>query len=199
MGILIELRLRIIYPFFLRLANLVTISSAYKLSRLKVFILRCMGLNITGPCFIDEGFACLGPKNIFIGKCCSFGHNNKLWAFNKIEIGPYVQTAIGLTIVSGGHRTDTFAPLTEDQNVVIEGENWIGANVTIIGGVRVGRGSIIAAGAVVTKDIPPYSIVGGVPAKVIGDRKPADQIDSTFGSYRSGSGFLALIWVICYV
>ena len=54
-----------------------------------------------------------------------------------------------------------------DQDVVIEENVWCGANVTILKGVTIGRGSIIAAGAVVTKSIPPYSLVGGVPAKVI--------------------------------
>lgn len=51
--------------------------------------------------------------------------------------------------------------------MIIEKDVWIGANVTILAGVHVGRGATIAAGAVVNKDIPPYSIVGGVPAKVI--------------------------------
>ena len=51
--------------------------------------------------------------------------------------------------------------------MIIEEDVWFGANVTILKGVTIGRSSIIAAGAVVTKDVPPYSIVGGVPAKVI--------------------------------
>ena len=54
-----------------------------------------------------------------------------------------------------------------DHDVTIEKDVWIGANVTILAGVTVGRGATIAAGAVVTKDVPPYCIVGGVPAKVI--------------------------------
>ena len=54
-----------------------------------------------------------------------------------------------------------------NQEVTIEEEVWIGANVTILKGVTVGRSSIVAAGSLVIKDVPPYSIVGGVPAKVI--------------------------------
>ncbi|MDD2287405.1 MAG: DapH/DapD/GlmU-related protein [Bacteroidales bacterium] len=49
----------------------------------------------------------------------------------------------------------------------MEKDVWIGCNVTLLAGVTVGRGSIIAAGAVVTKDVPPYSVVGGIPARVI--------------------------------
>lgn len=54
-----------------------------------------------------------------------------------------------------------------DQDVIIEGDNWIGMNTTILKGVTIGRGCIVAAGAIVTKSTPPYSIVAGVPAKVI--------------------------------
>ena len=53
----------------------------------------------------------------------------------------------------------------------IEDDCWIAANTIILAGVTIGRGSVIAAGSVVTKDVPPYSIVGGVPAKVIKSRK----------------------------
>ena len=58
-----------------------------------------------------------------------------------------------------------------DQDVVFKGDNWIGMNTTILKGVEIGRGGVIAAGAVVNKDIPSYSIAGGVPAKVIKSRK----------------------------
>ena len=53
----------------------------------------------------------------------------------------------------------------------IEDDVWIAAQCTILAGVTIGRGSVIAAGSVITKDVPPYSIVGGVPGKVIGTRK----------------------------
>ena len=54
-----------------------------------------------------------------------------------------------------------------NQPVVIEDDVWVGANVTILKGVTIGHGSVVAAGAVVTKSCPPYSIIGGVPAKVL--------------------------------
>jgi acetyltransferase-like isoleucine patch superfamily enzyme len=71
-----------------------------------------------------------------------------------------------------------FADLTRPMNsqgvtskgIVIENDCWLGTGVKVLDGVRIGRGSIIGAGAVVTKDIPPYSIAVGVPAKVIGQR-----------------------------
>lgn len=63
-----------------------------------------------------------------------------------------------------------------DQDVIFEGDNWIGMNVTILKGVTIGRGCIVAAGAVVNKSTPQYSIVGGVPAKVLKMRFTPEQI-----------------------
>jgi len=63
--------------------------------------------------------------------------------------------------------TDSEKSPDNDKDVVFEGDNWVGANATILKGVTVGKGSVISAGAVVTHDVPPYAIVGGVPAKVI--------------------------------
>ena len=63
-----------------------------------------------------------------------------------------------------------------DQDVIICDDVWIGANVTVLKGVNIGCGSIVAAGEVVTKNIPPYSIAGGVPARVIKDRFSPEEL-----------------------
>ena len=57
--------------------------------------------------------------------------------------------------------------MTKTQKIIIEDEVWIGANVTILPGIKVGKCSVIGAGSIVTKDVPEYSIVAGIPAKVI--------------------------------
>ena len=57
------------------------------------------------------------------------------------------------------------------KNIVVEDDVWIGSRVTILPGVKIGKGSVIAAGAIVTKDVLPYSIMGGIPAKIIKMRK----------------------------
>ncbi|MNG32136.1 Virginiamycin A acetyltransferase [compost metagenome] len=70
--------------------------------------------------------------------------------------------------------SDKTKPIKEQgiyrQGITIEDDCWIGSNVTILDGVTIGTGSVVAAGAVVTKDVPPYSVVGGVPAKIIKER-----------------------------
>lgn len=64
-----------------------------------------------------------------------------------------------------------------DQDVIIEDGVWIGCNVTILKGVTIGRGAVVGAGSLVTKDVPPYAIAVGNPAKVIKSRFTADQIE----------------------
>ena len=95
------------------------------------------------------------------------------------------------TIITGDHRIDilgkyiTAVHVAErfvdgvnvcDEPVVIEDGVWCGANVTILKGVTIGRGSVVAAGAVVTKSFPPYSIIGGIPAKLIKMRFTEEEI-----------------------
>ena len=92
------------------------------------------------------------------------------------------------TIITGDHRTDLIGryiiDITDkdklpenDAPVVIEDDVWCGANVTILKGVTIGRGSVVAAGAVVTKSFPPYSIIGGVPARLLKMRFTPEQIE----------------------
>ena len=94
----------------------------------------------------------------------------------------------GVTIITGDHRTDMIGRYMKtvgdneklpenDKDVIIENDVWVGANVTILKGVEIGEGSIVAAGSVVTKSVPPYSIVGGVPARVIKARFTPEQIE----------------------
>lgn len=109
-----------------------------------------------------------------------YSTNAKVYIGSKVGIAPY------LKIITGNHRTDVIGHFMfdgnyekrpqDDQDVIIEGDSWFGINVTILSGVKIGRGSIIAAGSVVTKSMPPYSIIGGTPAKVLKRRFTIDEI-----------------------
>lgn len=89
------------------------------------------------------------------------------------------------TIITGDHRIDVLGKFIMDSTeklpdndapVTVEDDVWAGANITILKGVTIGRGSVIAAGAVVTRSCPPYSIIGGVPAKVLKFRFTVDEV-----------------------
>lgn len=97
-----------------------------------------------------------------------------------VKIGDDVRIAPYVVIISSNHifdRTDvTIASQgSRGEAIVIEDDVWIGSRVNITAGVTVGKGSVIGAGAVVTKDVPPYSVVAGVPAKVIKSRISGDE------------------------
>lgn len=112
---------------------------------------------------------------IILGERCWMGPHCLIYGNGDVTIGNDVLIAAHTTINSISHvalRTDV--PMSSQgihcDPVVIEDDVWIGLNCTILQGVTVGKGSIIGAGAVVTRDIPPYSIALGVPARVTGKR-----------------------------
>jgi len=111
-----------------------------------------------------------------IGNCCAFGKENHITCTNEIRIGNNLLTGKWVTITDNSHGTtelDSLAvPPIKRQVVskgpVVIGDNvWIGEKATILAGVSIGEGAVIAANAVVTKDVPAYSVAAGSPAKVI--------------------------------
>jgi len=116
-------------------------------------------------------------SNIFVGDDVSLGWRPTLIAaLSEIRIGNKVMFGPNVTIVGGGHNitvpgrfmTDVHEKTgNEDLGVIIDDDVWVGNSAIILRGVRVGRGSVIAAGAVITKSIPPYAIVAGTPAHIV--------------------------------
>lgn len=126
------------------------------------------------------------PTMIEVGDNVSIGPNVVLYAiYKKIIFGNNVLIGPNVTMVNGDHSIrkievpiiDNHEKLPgDDADIIIEDEVWIGANVTVLKGVTIGRGSVIAAGAVVVKSIPPYTIAGGVPAKVLKARFTIEEV-----------------------
>jgi acetyltransferase-like isoleucine patch superfamily enzyme len=124
-----------------------------------VYLTHCYGLRVGSGFSVNSGALIDGRGGISIG--------------NDVLIGPYV------VINSSEHAHKQLdVPMTSVDHVMapvrIGDDVWIGAHAVITGGVEIGSGSVIAAGAVVTRDVPAYAIVGGVPASIIGDRREAD-------------------------
>lgn len=132
-------------------------------------ILKRTGKNIT----IEKGveFA----SDVSIGDNSGIGRNSII--SSKTIIGNNVMMGPDCYIYGRNHKFDRVdIPMVKQgyeewQPVIISDDVWIGAKVIILPGVKIGQGAIVAAGAVVTKDVPKYAIVGGVPAKVIKFRK----------------------------
>ncbi|PIP63114.1 acetyltransferase [Candidatus Roizmanbacteria bacterium CG22_combo_CG10-13_8_21_14_all_35_9] len=111
------------------------------------------------------------PRNIIIGEDTIVGEGAVLDGRARLIIGSHVDIASEVMIYNSQHDIENENFTAVDKPVVIEDYVFIGPRAIILPGVTIGKGAIVAAGAVVTKDVPPYAIVGGVPAKIIGERK----------------------------
>lgn len=114
--------------------------------------------------------------SITIGNDCSFGAYTHVSASNRVSIGNNVLTGAFVIISDNNHgRFDmddvAIPPLERNLHtkgeVIIEDDVWLGDKVAILSGVHIGKGAIVAANAVVTHDVPPYTLSAGVPAKII--------------------------------
>ena len=118
-----------------------------------------------------------GGGTIKIGSNCLIKPFSTLHCLGGIQIGDNVIIAPSSAIIAQTHvyasrSTPIISQGERGKGIIIEDDVWIGVGAKVLDGVTIGTGSIIGAGAVVTKDIPPFSIAAGVPAKVIKNRKP---------------------------
>ena len=156
-------------------------------------------MNSLGECGVNSviayPFIAAGNmSHIKLGNDVSIGPGATLYTkYAHIIIGDKSFSGPNLTIITGDHpysighymrdirKVDMIADGIDvsdyDKDVVIDNDVWIGANVTILKGVHVGEGAIIAAGSLVTKDVPAFGIVGGVPAKLIKMKWTPEEIE----------------------
>ena len=125
-----------------------------------------------GDYSVIESFACINNAvgDVIIGDHTRIGLHNTI--IGPVEIGNNVNLAQGITVTALNHNFSDTNKRIDEQGVsttpvTIEDDVWIGANAVILPGVTIGEHCVVAAGAVVTKDVPPHSLVAGVPAKVI--------------------------------
>lgn len=125
-----------------------------------------------GDYSVIESFACINNAvgDVIIGNYTRIGLHNTI--IGPVTIGHHVNLAQGITVTALNHKFENPDIRIDEQGVstkpvVIGNDIWVGANAVILPGVTIGDHSVIAAGAIVTKDVPPHSLVAGVPAKVI--------------------------------
>lgn len=124
---------------------------------------------------VDETFKLIPPfytsggreirvgRKVFINQCCT------IYDMGGVDIADLVMIGPNVNIITAGHplKPSQRRAYIEAKPIVIEKNVWIATGATILGGVTVGENSVVAAGAVVTKNVPPNSFVAGVPAKVV--------------------------------
>lgn len=122
--------------------------------------------------FRDQKFT----PEIILGNNCSIGENAHITAINSIKFGNNVLLGKKVLITDNAHGDSSpelidiapnFRPLSSKGPVIIDDNVWIGEKASIMPGVHIGKSVIVAANSVVTKDVPPYCVVAGVPAKII--------------------------------
>lgn len=146
---------------------------------LRIIVFRLILGKLGKEVLIDYGTYFRYPRKIFIGdevainRGCGFfasyrASGGVITIGNKVAIGPHVR------IFAAGHDPSSIELIDTAAPVTIHNLVWIGANATILQGVEIGEGSVVAAGSVVTRDVPPYVIVAGCPARVIKKREISD-------------------------
>lgn len=112
------------------------------------------------------------PWNLHVGRNVGIGRNSIINCVGSVSLGDNVRLGPNIMISTLNHNYYLLDKPIAKQGarispVIINDDVWIGANVSILTGITIGKGVVIGAGSVVTKDIPPYAIAAGVPAKVI--------------------------------
>lgn len=146
------------------------------------YLVGAKNISIGNQCYFEKGFYLNAwnynniKSEVIIGDNCFFGAYNNITSSNQIIIGDNLLTGKWVTITDNSHGdtnrqslllTPTTRPIVSKGIVKIGNNVWIGDKATILPGVTIGDGAVIAANSVVSKDVPAYAVVGGIPAKLL--------------------------------
>jgi acetyltransferase-like isoleucine patch superfamily enzyme len=137
---------------------------------IRIFLLRLLGSKIGNKVGLYRGFEVRRPRKLRIGNSTIIGHGALLDARMGLTIGSNVNLSNEVMIWTLHHdyNSPNFAQV--GKQIIIEDYVWICSRAIILPGVTIGKGAVVAAGAVVSRDVEPYTVVGGVPAKPIAKR-----------------------------
>ncbi len=141
---------------------------------IRKFVFKLFGVKIGKGTTIHMGCKFFEPSGVTIGEDSMIGEGAFLDGREKLKIGNHVDIASQVLIYNSEHDLNASDFHAVNTTVEIGDYVFIGPRAIILPGVKIGKGAVVAAGAVVTKDVKDFEIVGGVPAKVIGERKNKD-------------------------
>ncbi|MCB9150115.1 MAG: acyltransferase [Caldilineaceae bacterium] len=136
----------------------------------RYFVLRRLGMKLDKTSTVYMGGTIRNPQGITIGAYTTIGHNCTLDGRSNIYIGENVNLSSEVMIWTVQHDPQSADFGVKAEPVIVEDYAWLSTRSIILPGVTIGKGAVVAAGAVVTKSVEPYTIVGGIPAKRIGNR-----------------------------
>jgi maltose O-acetyltransferase len=136
--------------------------------RLRVVLLRMCGAHIAAGASVHGGGYISDPRNLVMGRGCFLNRNCYLDLTARLVLEDGVVVGHGVTFITTEHRGLPLQRGVDTSRAIrLEERCWIGANATVLPGVTVGRKAVVAASALITVDVPPGSLVGGVPARTI--------------------------------
>lgn len=168
----IEEHVRLMRPRDIRLGSRVFIGSGARLSATPNGIQIGDGSRIMPGAVIDVyNYRGIPDAGVRLGSDCVVGPGSIIYGARPVTVGNNVLMGARVTLIPHDHPHDRGA-LIQDQGMVgdpitIEDNVWLGANVVVLKGVTIGTGSVVGAGSVVIRDVPPYTVAAGVPARVI--------------------------------
>lgn len=139
-----------------------------------------MGFKISKESFIFLGCKFDCTKGLVIGKNSVINARCRLDNRGGIDIGENVSVSSDVIILTAEHDMDTHDFAGRNKKVIIEDYVWIGTRAMVLPGITVSRGALIAAGSIVTKDVPAFSVVAGVPARFIKKRPENINYDASY-------------------
>jgi len=147
---------------------------AYNIGRLhglslRLYLYRRIGMKVGQGCVIRRGVYLASPNELQVGDGSFIGRAS-LYCTGGVRIGRNVNVSDGVVVITAKHDINSPDFNATYEPIVIEDWAWLATNAVVLAGVTVGEGAVVAAGAIVTHDVPAYSVVAGNPATVIGER-----------------------------
>lgn len=148
--------------------------------RLRIRLLRAAGVGVEGHLEVLSGLRVTGEGDLFIGDCSFINHECLIDTAGGVTLGRSVALANRVSLLTSGHETDdprARAGRRVLRPIVVGDGAWLGANVTVLGGVTIGEGAVVAAGSLVRADVPPHTLWAGVPARFVRELPGGSDLD----------------------